>query len=107
MLPKLLPMLDPASLSRQTAVASMNPTGMIVVSPILSWRGELPPLSAATGCCGGAAGKGLEDDLDGAVGGNMGTEEAISSRFCTGAAAGAPPATIIAVTFSRIFFCAS
>src|SRR5471030_1402609 len=55
MLPKLLPILEPASLSRQKAVASMKPTGMMVTSPILSWSGEL---AASPFGWGGGAGSG-------------------------------------------------
>src|ERR1039458_6927555 len=57
MLPKLLPRVPPAFLSFQSAVRSMKPTGMMVVSPIFSCSGELAGAAAASAaCCGGNAG---------------------------------------------------
>src|ERR1022692_5119440 len=47
-LPKLLPRDPPAFLSFQSAVRSMKPTGMMVVSPIFSCNGE----GASAGACG-------------------------------------------------------
>jgi TRAP-type mannitol/chloroaromatic compound transport system permease large subunit len=56
MLPKLLPRDPPAFLSFQSAVRSIKPTGMMVVSPILSGRGaDAGAAAAAAGACGAAA----------------------------------------------------
>src|ERR1039457_5515953 len=52
MLPKLLPRVPPAFLSFQSAVRSMKPTGMMVVSPIFSCSGELAGAAAAVAACG-------------------------------------------------------
>src|ERR1035438_6190383 len=89
-LPKLLPKDPPAFLSFQSAVRSMNPTGMMVVSPIFSCSGELAGAAvAATACCGGNAG------LVAAAGGaTIGVAEASRLGFrgvlCSAAATVAP-----------------
>src|ERR1035437_2989103 len=98
MLPKLLPKDPPAFLSFQDAVRSMKPTGMMVVSPILSCSGDDASAAAACGAGGlkpraGAGAGGAE--------GNIGVVEATSPRFailCWGWAS---------ETWSSIFICAS
>src|ERR1039457_2404505 len=57
-LPKLLPKDPPAFLSFQSAVRSMKPTGMMVVSPIFNCSGEEAAAGAAAAACG-SAGAGL------------------------------------------------
>src|ERR1035441_9594569 len=52
MLPNLLPRAPPAFLSFQSAVRSMKPTGIMVVSPIFSCTGEEAAAGAAGGACG-------------------------------------------------------
>src|ERR1035438_1798086 len=74
MLPKLLPRVPPAFLSFQSAVRSMKPTGMMVVSPIFSCSGEEAGAAAAAGACGSS---GLNLGVAAAGGGSMGAVDAI------------------------------
>src|SRR5882724_5900127 len=53
-LPKLLPVPEPAFLSRQIAVRSMNPTGTRQVSPIWMKAGDLASPVASHGLDGSA-----------------------------------------------------
>src|ERR1017187_7716618 len=92
MLPKLLPREPPAFLSFQSAVRSMKPTGMMVVSPIFSCSGELTGAASAA-CCGGNAG--LVAGAGVAEGGaNIGVAEAsrlgLRGVLCSAAATVAP-----------------
>src|ERR1039458_8411712 len=93
-LPKLLPKDPPAFLSFQSAVRSMKPTGMIVVSPIFSCSGELAGAAASTAaCCGGNAGLVAGAGV-GEGGANIGVVEASRLGFrgvlCSAAATVAP-----------------
>src|SRR5436305_841924 len=73
MLPKLLPIPLPASLSRKTAVTSRKPIGIMLVSPIFNCRGDA--VTAVVSFCGTAAGRGA-----GVVGTTIGVVDAISGR---------------------------
>src|SRR5207249_4700988 len=73
-LPKLLPITPPASLSRQYAVASMKPTGMMLVLPTLSCSGAVSPFGWGSG--GELFGLG-----EGAGPAAIGTVEATRPRF--------------------------
>src|ERR1035441_2434515 len=75
-LPKLLPRLPPAFLSFQSAVRSMNPTGMMVVSPILICRGD----EASAAACGAGGVKMRGPATAGGAGGNMGGVDVISPK---------------------------
>src|ERR1019366_2926058 len=78
-LPKLLPRDPPAFLSFQSAVRSMKPTGMMVVSPIFSCSGELASAGDAVAAWGNGeptAGAGVAEG-----GANIGVVEASRLGF--------------------------
>src|ERR1017187_3214470 len=85
MLPKLVPRLPPAFLSFQSAVRSMKPTGMMVVSPTLICKGD--EVSAAAAGCGEGGVKMRGGAAAGGAGGNMGVVEAISPKLAARAGA--------------------
>src|ERR1017187_4603543 len=93
-LPKLEPRLPPAFLSFQSAVRSMKPTGMMVVSPILICKGA-EVSAAAAGGCGEGGGNMPGGAAAGGAGGKMGTGEAILPKLAAGARAAA---AVLAVT---------
>src|ERR1017187_5022657 len=98
MLPKLVPRLPLAFLSFQSAVRSMKPTGMMVVSPTLICKGD-EASAAATGC--GEGGVKMRGGATAAgTGGNMGGVEAISPR--PAARGGAAAAAVLAAVWASL-----
>src|SRR6185295_11986854 len=61
-LPKFVPMPEPALVERKTAVKSMNPTGVIVAEPILKVSGStlLAVIGWATAAGGGGSAESFE-----------------------------------------------
>src|SRR6266849_8635624 len=116
MLPKLEPMLEPAFLSRQTAVKSINPMGTMHVLPSRINAGAGPSGTASHGLVGGAFGgcaapliTGIAKAVAAGAGGIYGVVLAISPKALSRGKTNSRLSSVALVLILRsiIFLCSS